>query len=159
MNNKLFRKKNMEKATSPEQINDYIHVSNPSAWIVLAAFAILLIGICIWGIFGTLDTTLSVVAVKTDEGVVCYVREADYAKIAVGMTVEIGDAEFKVVGIEKNPVPVDESISDYAKHVGGLTDGEWIYYVYLDCPSNFEGNVFPAKIIIERIHPFYFVIN
>jgi hypothetical protein len=159
MNNKLFRKKNMEKVASPEQLNDYIHVSNPSAWIVLAAFVILLVGICVWGIFGTLDTTLSVVAVKTENGVVCYVREADCAKISVGMTVEIGNDEFTVVGIEKTPVPVDESISDYAKHIGGLTDGEWIYFVYIDCPTDFEGNVFPAEIIIERIHPFYFVIN
>ena len=159
MSNKLFRKKHAEKVASPEQINDYIHVSNPSAWIVLAAFAILLIGICVWGIFGTLDTTLSVVAVKENGTVACYVREADYAKISVGMTVEIGDDEFSVVGIEETPILVDESISDYAKHIGGLIDGEWIYLVYLDCSPEFEGNVFSAEITIERINPFYFVIN
>ena len=159
MNNKLFRKKNMEKVASPEQLNDYIHVSNPSAWVVLAAFAILLVGVCIWGIFGTLDTTLSVVAVKGEDGVVCYVKEADCEKIKVGMLVEIDGEEFNVIGIEKTPIPVNQSISDYEKHVGGLVDGEWIYRVYVDCPADFEGNVFPAKIIIERIHPFYFVTN
>ena len=159
MNKNLFREKNVERIASPEQLNDYIHVSNPSVWIALAAFAVLLVGICIWGIFGTLDTTLSVVAVKDDEGVVCYVREADREKIKVGMMVEIDDEEFTVTGIEKTPIPVDEAISDYAKHVGDLTDGEWIYYVYVDCPTEFEGNVFPAKIIIEPINPFYFVTN
>ena len=66
MNKNLFREKNVERIASPEQLNDYIHVSNPSVWIALAAFAVLLVGICIWGIFGTLDTTLSVVAVKTE---------------------------------------------------------------------------------------------
>ena len=159
MNNNLFRKKNVERVASPDQLNDYIHVSNPSAWIVLAAFTILLIGVCIWGIFGTLDTTLSVVAVKDEGGVVCYVKEADYEKIEIGMMVKIGDEELAITGIEKTPVPVDESISDYAKHVGALTDGEWIYYVYVDCPAELEGNVLPAKIVIERINPFYFVTN
>lgn len=159
MNKNLFRKKTVEKVASPEQLNDYIHVSNPSAWIVLAAFAILLVGICIWGIFGRLDTTLYVAAAKVDGDVVCYVKEADIDKIQVGMIVEIDDAEFSIVRIEKTPVHVDESVSDYTKHVGDLVDGEWIYRVYLDCPAEFDGNVFPAKIIIERVNPFYFVTN
>ena len=159
MNKNLFRKKNMDKIASPEQLNDYIHISNPSAWVVLAAFAILLVGICIWGIFGRLDTTLPVVAVRDGGGVVCCVKETDYEKIKVGMLVEIGDTEYSVTGIEKTPVPVDEAIPEYAKHVGSLIDGEWIYYVYTDCPAELEGSVFPAEIIIERINPLYFVTN
>lgn len=159
MNKNLFRKKTVERVASPEQLNDYIHVSNPSAWIVLAAFAILLVGICIWGIFGRLDTTLYVAAAKEDDSVVCYVKEADIDKIQVGMIVEIDDAEFSIVRIEKTPVHVDESVSDYTKHVGDLVDGEWIYRVYLNCPADFDGNVFLAKIIIERVNPFYFVTN
>ena len=75
------------------------------------------------------------------------------------MIVEIDGAEFKVVDIEKTPIHVDESLSDYMKHVGGLVDGEWVYRVYVDCPADFDGNVFPAKIIIERVNPFYFVTN
>lgn len=149
----------MEKIASPEQLNDYIHISNPSAWIVLAAFSILLVGICIWGIFGRLDTTLSVVAVKNANGVVCCVKETDYEKIQIGMAVEIGGEEFFITGIEKTPVPVDDSITEYAKHVGNLTDGEWIYYVHTDCPPELDGAVFPAEIIIERINPLYFVTN
>ena len=159
MNNNLFRKKSLEKISSPEQLNDYIHISNPSAWIVLAAFAILLVGVCIWGIYGRLDTTLSVVAVDGADGVVCCVREADYEKIQVGMTVEIDGEEYSITGIEKTPVSADDAITEYAKHVGKLSDGEWIYYVYTDCRSMPEGGACPAEIIIERIHPLYFVTN
>lgn len=159
MNNKLFRKKNLEKVASPEQLDDYIHVSNPSAWVVLAAFTILLLGVCIWGVFGKLDTTVSVVAVNENNSVICYVKESDQPKIKTGMTVKIGDEEFSVTGIEKNPVLVDSSFQEYAKHVGGLNDGEWIYYVYTDCNNGIDGEVFPAEIIIERINPIYFVTN
>ena len=86
-------------------------------------------------------------------------RSTDYEKIQIGMIVEIDEKEFSVTSVEKTPVPVDESITEYAKHVGTLIDGEWIHYIYTDCPAELEGEVFPAKIIIERIHPLYFVTN
>lgn len=159
MNKNLFRKKNTEKIASPEQLNDYIHVSNPSVWIVLAAFALFLVGVCIWGIFGRLDTTLSVVAVKEENGVVCLVKEADRDRIQVGMTVEIGNETFTITGMEKMPVPVDASIPDYAKHIGNLKDGEWIYCVYIEGPAELDGSTYAAKIIIERIRPLHFITN
>ena len=112
MSNQLFRKKNADKAASPEQLEDYIRVSNPSAWAVLAAFTILLVGICIWGVFGKLDTTVTAAAVKGENGVVCYVRESDRAEIEIGMTVEINDAEYVITDIAKNPVTVDASVSE-----------------------------------------------
>lgn len=49
MSNPIFRQKSIEKITSPEQINDYIRVSNPSVWMVLAAVIVLLAGVCVWG--------------------------------------------------------------------------------------------------------------
>ena len=85
MNNDLFRGKDGEKTVSPEQLDDYIHVSNPSAWIVLAAFAVLLVGICIWGVFGRLDTTIPVVAVRENDSIVCCIGEA--AGSAIGLAV------------------------------------------------------------------------
>lgn len=37
MNDKIFRKKSVEKMSSPEQLNDYVKVTNPGVWMVLAA--------------------------------------------------------------------------------------------------------------------------
>ena len=120
MNNNLFRKKNMERISSPEQFHDYIHISNPSAWVALAAFAILLVGVCIWGILGRLDTTLPVVAVKEADCIVCYVKEADQPNIKTGMPVAIDEGEYSITSTETNPVRVDASLSEYAKHIGNL---------------------------------------
>lgn len=58
----LFRKKSIEKVTSPEQLNDYIRVSNPGVWTVLAAVVILLAGACVWGVFGRLDSAVQTAA-------------------------------------------------------------------------------------------------
>ena len=59
MNDQLFRKKSVDKVSSPEQLNEYIRVANPGVWMVLAAIVILLAGVVVWGFIGHLDTTLS----------------------------------------------------------------------------------------------------
>ena len=51
----LYRKKSMEKISSPEELNDYIRVTTPSVWIVLAAIIVLLVGLLAWSVFGMVD--------------------------------------------------------------------------------------------------------
>lgn len=57
MKRSVFRKKNLDKVFSPEQLNDYIKVSNPSIWIVLAAVIILLIALFAWAFLGMIPGT------------------------------------------------------------------------------------------------------
>jgi len=47
--NSIFRKTSLERISSPERLNDYIKVSNPSVWIILAAIAVLLAAAVVWG--------------------------------------------------------------------------------------------------------------
>ena len=158
MRSELFRKKSMERLSSPEQLNDYIRVVSPAAWMVLAAVALLLVGVCVWGVFGRLDTVLQVGAMEQDGRLVCYVGEADIAGVAEGMPVEIGRAVFTVDSIAVQPVQVDESFAEYLKHTGGLADGEWGYALTLDGTLGGKGGIYPARIIIERVSPVSFVL-
>ena len=57
----IFRKKSVAKMSSPEELQDYIHVSTISAWTVLTAIIILLVGALVWGIFGEIE-------MKKDDG-------------------------------------------------------------------------------------------
>lgn len=50
----VFRKKSMERISSPDQIDDYIRVTTPAVWITLFVLIALLVGILIWCIFGTI---------------------------------------------------------------------------------------------------------
>ena len=43
------------KLTSPEQLNSYIRVTSPGAWIVLASVLMFLAGLFIWIFFGELQ--------------------------------------------------------------------------------------------------------
>ncbi len=58
----IIRKKSIERVESPEQLNDYIRVTNPSVWLILIATIILIVGTLVWGVFGRIQ-------VNTDSGV------------------------------------------------------------------------------------------
>ncbi len=47
---------NNAKITSPEQLNSYIRVTSPGAWIVLASVLVFLAGFFVWIFFGELKT-------------------------------------------------------------------------------------------------------
>jgi len=157
MNENLFRKKSIERVSSPEQLNEYIRVANPSVWVVLGAIVILLVGVCVWGVFGHLDTELSVVAVTEGGETVLFVKESDIASVKNGMPVMIGDAEYTVTAIAAEPTAVDGTFSDYALHVGGLQTGEWVYAVQISGTG--ADGVHGAKIVIDSVSPMSFVLN
>ncbi len=48
----IFRKKSLDRAKSPEELNDYIRVTTPSVWIILLATVILLISMLAWCVLG-----------------------------------------------------------------------------------------------------------
>ena len=157
MNQQLFRKKSVDRVSSPEQLNEYIRVSNPGVWMVLAAIVILLVGVCVWGVLGHLDTTLPTVAIAESGEMTVYVKEADIASVEKGMTVLIGDTECKITEISAQPVAVDGTFTDYALHVGGLQVGEWVYVVTVS--GEFADGVHSAEIVIESVAPMSFVLN
>ncbi len=153
----LFRQKSLERISSPEQLSSYIRVATPSVWLLLTAIVILLAGVCVWGVFGHMDTTLPAAAVSQDGSVTAWVREADAEKIHAGSAVSIGSAEGMVLSVDAEPVRVDETFTDYMRHVGSLRDGEWVFAVVLDvdCPDG----VHAAQIVIDSVHPMSFVLN
>ena len=53
----IFRQKSLDRVSSPEQLNDYIRVTTPSVWLVLAAIILLLVGMLAWSVFGTVQAT------------------------------------------------------------------------------------------------------
>ena len=157
MNSQLFRKKSVDRVSSPEQLNEYIRVANPGVWMVLAAIVILLAGVVVWGCIGHLDTTLTTAIVCENGEAVIYVKEADAEKIAVGMTVRVDDKEYTVSEISAEPSRVDGTMSEYAIHASGLTSGEWVYAVKVN--GDFTDGVQKAEIVIERISPISFILN
>lgn len=131
MNQQLFRKSSIERVSSPEQLNDYIRVTNPGVWLVLAAVIALLIGACVWGMFGRLDTTISVQAEVT--GGEARLLLEDGQQIDPSAPVVIGGREFSL----------------------GPAAGGGAYSVSVDLP---DGD-YQAQIVTESVAPISFVFN
>ncbi len=158
MDNGLFRQKSLEKVSSPEQMNDYIRVTSPGVWLVLAAVIALLAGLIIWSALGRLETTVAAAAVAgADGGVICYIGEDDLDAVQEGQTVRVGGEEYVLNGIDPRPVPVDESFDAYTMHVGGLEAGQWVYPAQVGA-SLAEG-VYEAEIVVDSVSPISFLLN
>ena len=139
MGEEIYRKKSLDKAKSPDNLDDYIRVSNPSVWLLLISVIVLLIGACAWGIFGHVDSTISsVVSVQNNEAV-CYVAEEDIASIQDGMTVEYADNEAVIA-----------EIGD--KYEQG-------YECELKADSYPDDGIYEGKVVIKRYKPISFVMN
>lgn len=160
MDRKLFRKKSLDRISSPEQLNDYIRVTNPGIWLLMCAVIFLLLGLFVWGVFGKLDTTIQVCGITQDRDTVCYVKEADREKIQLGMQVRIEDEMYTIHQIPLRPIQVEEdTFVEYLAYVGNLSAGEWVYEITLDKMYGEDGSIFNADIIIETVAPMYFVLN
>ena len=155
----IFRKASLDRVSNPEQLNDYIRVTNPGVWMIMCAVILLLTGVCVWGIFGRLDTTLTVGAITENSQTVCYVKEAEQGKLENGMQVHIGEQVYQISKISQQPIQVNDAFAEYLLHVGELTEGEWVYIVELNDTYGDEGMIVEAKIVIESIAPMRFVMN
>ena len=154
---RLFREKSIQRISSPEQLNTYIRVSTPSVWLVLSAVVILLVGVCVWGVFGHMDTALPAVAVVRSGEATAYVRAADAESVSIGAKVMVGGAEGSVRSVSAEPVAVDETFTEYMRHVGGLQEGEWVFAVLLDVKG--PDGVQTAQIVVDSAAPMSFVLN
>lgn len=159
MKGQLFREKSLERISSPEQLNDYIRVANPSVWVAFAAVIFLLVGICVWGVFGRLDTVLEVGAITEGNRTVCYVKESDMGSVSADMKVRVNGEEYGISHIALQPIRVDADFPDYLAHLGRISQGEWVYAVVLDGAAGADGGICQAQIVIESISPMMFVIN
>ena len=153
----LFREKSMEQLSAPDQIKDYIQVSTPGVWMFMTAVILLLVGVCVWGIFGKMDTIVSVCAVSENGSVTCYVKEADISSVKEDMPVRIGNDSYRITEIANRPISVDDDFDGYALHVGGIRTGEWVYAVSTD--AQLEDGVYQAEIVVESIQPITFVVD
>ena len=60
MENNLFRKKSLEHISSPEELHDYMRVTSPKLWMILAATIALLAGFIVYASTATMENTIDI---------------------------------------------------------------------------------------------------
>lgn len=90
----IFRKTSLERISSPEQLNEYIKIVNPSLIAILVALFLILFGCSFWVFSGSIPKYVSLngVSVTDDSGVqtvYCYVPISTAKRLSVGMAAEV----------------------------------------------------------------------
>jgi hypothetical protein len=106
------------------------------------AIIILIIGVGVWSIFGTLETKESVV-VSVNSGVgQFYLTYDQLERVSTGMTVRVGECEGTVMNIESTPINVND---------------EWYYNA--DVSIDVADGVYASEIVTDSVSPVYFLFD
>lgn len=154
----LFRKKSIERVTSPEQLNDYIRVSNPGVWTVLAAVVILLAGACVWGVFGRLDSAVQTAGTAENGEIVCYVKAADISSLTDKSFISVNEAEYPVTDIAATPIRLDKKKDGSILRLAGIDETDAVYEVRANAAGLPDG-AYKVTVIKERVAPISFILN
>lgn len=131
----VFRKKTLDRISSPEQLTDYLCVTNPGIWILLSAVALLMAGIFAWSMVGVLETTAEAVVVIEDH--TAQVIPSGQTALSAGMTLRISGKEFTVASTSRD---------DYGRRYGtaevALPDG-----------------IYSGTVVIEQTRPIDFLLT
>lgn len=153
----LFRKEAVDRVASPEQLNDYIHVTSPAIWMALAGIILILVGAIVWGIFGSVYTTISCAGIAHNRNLVLFIKTDDRASVRVGMDITVNEQKTMVREISSEPVKIPSDVSEYVLESVGLSAGQWAYTVEAD--TELGDGVYNATITVESVHPIKFVTN
>ena len=156
-NNFIFRKASIDRVSSPEQLDDYIKVSRPGVWLILIAVVVLLIGVCTWGVLGTLTTTRDAVTVVQGGEAICYVSIEDAKNLKPGMEVYVDDSTGSIQSVGSDPVEVTADFNAYIMYLSGLKAGDWV--VPVKVKTSAPNGTYMAKIVLETISPISFMLN
>ena len=119
----------------PEQLQDYMKVTNPGIWMVLAAVIALLVGLIACSALGTLETTLDTRA-EAKDGVVTVTLGGDES-VEPGMVLRLDGRE----------ASIDRVYADDA--------GRTLCTAALDVP---DGG-YDAQIVTDTVSPIRFLID
>ena len=131
----LFRRKTIDRISSPEQLTDYLRVTNPGIWSVLVAVILLLAGMLAWSMVGTLETKADVKLVVSDH--IATIIPLGSETLSDGMPLRVSGQEYRIAFAETD---------EYGRSVGAaevnLPDGDY-----------------DGVVVLEAVHPITFLLE
>ena len=155
MENQLFRKKSLDRISSPEELHDYMRVTSPKLWMLLGAIVALLIGFIAYASTATLENTQPIKVnleswdLQDDDGklvkhtfVDCKLPMSELEVIQPGMAVRVAGQK----GIVSSLYTTSEG------EIGVLFEME---NEYLGLPDG----TYEAELVLESTTPIRFLWN
>lgn len=154
---KLFREKSVEVIESPEALNDYLRVTSPGIWLILASVVLFLIAVCIWGVFGHIDSTMDTAVVSKDGDVDCLVPEEAISGVLKNPSVKIDDLDYELKPSTLKPEIISEDTDIYVILTGNLKVGCVVYRIPVE--ATLEEGTYTGKVVTEKLTPISLLLN
>lgn len=134
-NETVFRKETLERISSPEQLTDYLRITNPGVWVILSAVILLLAGLFAWSMIGTLETTATVKVIVSND--TAQIVPIDTDIITEGMVFRVNSEEYTVALAENDDL------------------GRYFGMASVDLPDG----IYDGTIVVDQVHPIDFLLN
>lgn len=164
MENDLFRKESVDHISSPEELHDYMRVTSPRLWMILAAIIVLLAGFVVYASMTTMENTLDIrmtvesfeTQVTVDGEVQSMRSQAYYAAlplsmkdtVSTGMPVRLGNARGQVSVMS---VVNDDDDPEHALRL--------VFDMENDPDFSLPDGEYDAKLVLESRSPISFLWN
>ena len=137
MSDQLFRKKSIDKISSPEQLDDYLRVSTPALWLILSAIAAFLAGVIVWAGMAHLETVINTVGDMENQQIQVWLTGSDAEKVEAGMVMRVDTYETTI------------DLGRYDEYGRAIATG------FADLPDG----IYKVEIVTESIHPIRFLFR
>ena len=137
MQNQLFRKKSLERVSSPEQLNNYMRVTSPAVWMLLGVVIALLAGLLVLSSVNRLETLLPVQARVSDGSATVVVSGAQGASVREGQPLRVAGVEVALETVYLNDA------------------GDTV----CTAPLSAADGTYDAQIVTDSVSPIRFLLN
>lgn len=168
------------RVASSEELDHYIKVTNPSAWIVTLAALLLVGGVLIWAFTATVPVTVGTTGIAPivdnpeNAKVMCIVDKATADRIqGTGAKAYIEGVEAKSVQVNRTPLSASEVLdllgSDF--YANSIEINDWNYLANIE-PSEapehtdfeirckwFKAHLVPVSIVVLETRPINIVLG
>ncbi len=165
LGSQMFRETALRKMSTADDLDRYLQVTNPSAWILVGAVAVLLIVAFIWGLTASLPISNSTTGVLKQGQIVCFLPIDEDAMATTDSKVTASGHETHIISVDDSPFSQREVAavigSDYA--IASLNLPQWSYKVTVALPEDLsswdEGDDVPVQITTKEIAPLVYLFG
>lgn len=154
----VFREKSLARMSSPEQLDQYIHVSNPSVWVILGAIVLLLLGGIVWSCVGTIAEREGALVVVNNGVATVYAQQDSAQSMAAGQTFELASETAGVersgegiLGNMRSELVLSDDLGSQA--TDSLGASAWLVTYDATLSSELPDGTYGASVLTSVYHP------
>ncbi len=153
----IFKNKNKDRISSPEQLDKYINVVSVNVIIAVGAIILVLLGLLIFTAFGELSTVIETYGVCDNGYITYYVNENQAQRLEAAKGIVIKKKEYELGSKSDIPSEAYKVMDSYTLHAANFKSEDWVYV--LKTETDLKDGVYPVTILTDSFKPISFLTD